>query len=188
MKNDQNLLILAFFLLAFFSMCTCILVAGTIYYNSELKNTHPSLLIAAMSICEFVSCWNVLIWQLNVVKVSCYFGTNKFLLYTVKAIMTMLMMDPKTYTEQIAIKDLVKCNIFFFEISQQLSLCFNACICIDLYLTFRNPFKPSRIRLRNYIIISILVVSIINPISTGLLQSNNDFFQTYLQPIVDLKN
>ena len=40
--------------------------------------------------------------------------------------------------------------------------------------------------MRNYLIISAVVVAIINPLSTGLLQDNYDYFETYLQPLVDL--
>ena len=100
-------------------MSTCLLVAITIFTNKELKDTHPSLLLAAMSICEFITCWNVFVWTLNPVKLSCYFGTDKALKFTVRTIMYMLHMDSaSSYSDDMALKLIVQSNIFFFEIAQ----------------------------------------------------------------------
>lgn len=64
------------FLVASLSMITCVFVAATIYYDKNLRKAHPSLLLGLMSMSEFATCYSAFLWQLNPVKISCYFGIN----------------------------------------------------------------------------------------------------------------
>ena len=49
----------------------------------------------------------------------------------------------------------------FYEMFQIASYCLNGCLCVDLFLTFKNPFSPSGRRLKFYFIFTGIVVSII---------------------------
>ena len=72
----RNITVAICFLIALLSMITCLFVSGTIYYDKGLREAHPSLLLGMMSMTEFITCYSALIWQLNTVKVVCYFGMN----------------------------------------------------------------------------------------------------------------
>lgn len=57
------------------SMVSSLFVAITIFYNPKLR-IHPSKLIGFMCICEGMSCFNALLWVINPIDVSCYFGLH----------------------------------------------------------------------------------------------------------------
>ena len=42
-----------------------------------------------------------------------------------------------------------------------MSLLLNMCLCIDLILTLRNPFYPSKRRVKFYIIFSFIIVALL---------------------------
>lgn len=55
-EHKQNVRALVAFFAMVFSCATSIIVVYVIFFNSEIKNAHPSKLLALMSICEFISC------------------------------------------------------------------------------------------------------------------------------------
>ena len=61
-----------------------------------------------------------------------------------------------------------------------LSFCFNACLSIDMFLTFKNPFYPSGRRTKFYIIGSIIFVCIFSPYFESPLLNDYDFFTQYI--------
>lgn len=58
------------------SMLFCVVVSSTIFFNKELRETHPSMLICIMSLAEFITCYNALIFEIGTVDVVCYLGLN----------------------------------------------------------------------------------------------------------------
>jgi hypothetical protein len=54
------------------SMITCVVICYSIYKNKMLRDSHPSLLIAIMSLCEFITCYHAMVWQLSTVNFACY--------------------------------------------------------------------------------------------------------------------
>ena len=73
-RNKMIVLIAAFGCL---SMLLSLLVVVAIYCNKELRDTHPSMLVLMMSLAEFITCYNALVYQLNTVKFVCYWGVEK---------------------------------------------------------------------------------------------------------------
>lgn len=82
--NSFDYYLVSFVLMAFLSMFTCLIISISIFYNKKLRNTHPSMLLALISLSEFGMCYNALVWQLGIVKCSCYFGNSQILLYSLK--------------------------------------------------------------------------------------------------------
>ena len=80
--NAFDYYLVSFVLMAFLSMVTCLIICSSIIYNKKLRNTHPSMLLALISVSEFGMCYNALIWQLGVVRCSCYFGNSFILMYS----------------------------------------------------------------------------------------------------------
>ena len=63
------------------SMTGSILVALSIFYNKKLQ-AHPQYLIACICICEGISCFNGVVWAISSEYISCYFGLNQLLSWT----------------------------------------------------------------------------------------------------------
>ena len=61
--------------LALVSISTSIAVASTIFWNPKLR-LHPSKLIGYMCVCEAASCFAALVWVVNPMTYSCYFGLH----------------------------------------------------------------------------------------------------------------
>ena len=171
------MLLIAFFA-TFVSMFCCVLVSSTIFFNRELRETHPSMLICIMSLAEIITCQNAFIFETNTVDFVCYLGLNEYYFYTLKLIKPNLTME-------VAIRHLVDSNITSFKIFQQIQLCFNACLCIDIYLTFKNPFYPSKRRMVIYYISTGIVVVLIAPFTQSVLLNNLDWFNHFIEPLVN---
>lgn len=85
------------------------------------------------------------------------------------------------------LKHLVGANQLIFDICQTCSLCLNACLCIDLYITFKDPFKPSGKRLKFYFIFTGVIVTIVNYYNynqSTFLLAPETFFEQYIQPTI----
>ena len=76
-----------------FSCSTALIVIYVIFSNSEIKNAHPSKLLALMSLCEFISCSQVFIWLVGAGKLGCYFGVVDLYEWTIKSTFACLKFD-----------------------------------------------------------------------------------------------
>ena len=65
-----------------------------------------------------------------------------------------------------------------------MQLCFNVCLCIDLFLTFKYPFYPSKRRMKVYYIGTALVLIVIHPFTEGILLNNFDWFNHFIVTIM----
>lgn len=119
-KNDPNVLfyrnitVAICFVIAILSMITCLFVSGTIYYDKDLREAHPSLLLGMMSMTEFITCYSAFIWQLNTVKVVCYFGMNNLFQRSIQRVYWFLRKDPSEFTNEMAIYWLSHGNEYVF--------------------------------------------------------------------------
>ena len=103
-RNKMIVLIAAFGCL---SMLLSLLVVVAIYCNKELRDTHPSMLVLMMSLAEFITCYNALVYQLNTVKFVCYWGVEKMYVDSLR------FWQPDI-TEEVAIRHLVNSNVMIF--------------------------------------------------------------------------
>ena len=164
--------------LCFVSMVMSLIVSSTIFFNKELRETHPSMLICMMSLAEFVTCQNAFVFQINAVEFVCYLGLNQVYFNTFKIFNS-------TLTMELAIKNLVDANITCFKIFQQIQLCLNACLCIDIYFTFKNPFYPSKRRMRMYYVATASIVLGIAPYTQSMLLNQLDWFNHFIEPLLE---
>ena len=67
--------------LFFFSVAGLIFVAQTIFYNPKLQ-THPQMVIAYICMAEAMMSYNALMQVIGPVYVSCYFGMDQVLSWT----------------------------------------------------------------------------------------------------------
>lgn len=70
----RNLGYLELFALTVLSTMTSIVVVYLIFSNKEIREAHPSKLLAAMSICEFITASQCFIYLLGAGNIACYFG------------------------------------------------------------------------------------------------------------------
>ena len=75
----------------------------------------------------------------------------------------------------------------FFGIYQSAVICLTAFLFLDMILTFKDPFYPSNRRLRYYLIGTTAIVIFQQIYAWGMLLSNNDFFEVYLEPFISRK-
>ena len=134
-------------------------------------------------------------------NVACYFkieyiysktlGFARYLIYLLT--IGMVFTDGNQFVplnngvDHFPLRHLVLANQQIFEICQICSLCLNACLCIDLYITFKDPFKPSGRRLKYYFICTAVVVFVVNYYNFNrntFLLSPEAFFEQYIQPII----
>ena len=99
-------------MIAFFvMMCSCstaVIVIYVIFTNKEIKNSHPSKLLALMSVCEFITCSQVFIWLVGAGKLACYFGMVNIYDLTLKSTVGALgLVDLTNFN---ALEQLVKGN------------------------------------------------------------------------------
>ena len=71
--NEINKWILFYVVIAGLSMVASLVVALTIFTNKKLKE-HPNMLIAFLSIANFLSCTNLLVYIIGTPDFVCYFG------------------------------------------------------------------------------------------------------------------
>lgn len=169
-----------FTMLALISLTMTSIVAATIFLNKKLKDTHPSMLIALMSILEFIICQNVLVYRLNTVYIVCYFNLNDLYYHSVWAFLSFFTNDASYFTMEDAIKHLVRGNLLIFQLAMQTILCLNTCLCIDLYLVYKNPFYPPNRRTRNFLVMTFAAVMMMIWNSSSMFLTPKDFFNSYI--------
>ena len=64
------------------------------------------------------------------------------------------------FTLMDSVKTLTEWNIQYFQLFQNVAVCMNAAMCIDLYLSFKNPFYPGGRRMRWYMAGTAVIVVI----------------------------
>jgi hypothetical protein len=167
----RNWRICKYFGLMMLSLITSTVVIYTIFSHDDIKNAHPSKLLAAMSLCELVTCWQVFIWTMGAGHVACYwkvaqgYGITYTFLYNIVQMFYKPLEFEWTQQEDIKdfhpVLDVSKANQQFYEMFQIASYCLNGCLCVDLFLTFKNPFSPSGRRLKFYFIFTGIVVAFV---------------------------
>ena len=164
-------------LVACLSLSLTLFVAYTIFKNKKLRNIHPAKLIGVLSLCEFCTCWVVMWHTIGPVRMTCYTGINYSYLWTIQWIIP-------SYTMEQAIKDIVGWPLQLYDVCQMASLFLNGYFCLDLYLTFRNPFYPNGRRLSWYFSGTIFFVILFKTLTTGVIMVPDKFFSEYITPIL----
>jgi len=131
-------------------MIASVLVAGAIYKHKKLRE-HPNMLIAYLSIANFISCYNLLIYIIGTPDFVCYFQIADLFHTLIKII--------KPSFELIdSVKMLCNANIIFFDSSQIIAVCMSIFTCIDLFLSFKNPFYPGNRRMKVYLFSTVVIM------------------------------
>jgi len=87
-----------------------------------------------------------------------------------------------------AIKLLVKSNIANFDIFQITAVCLSAFTCLELFLSFKNPFYPGKRRMKFYLVGTIIITFIMVFNLASMLASPNDAFERYELPFIYLSS
>ena len=184
-----------FVIFALFSMTLTMIVSITIMKNSRLRNIHPSTLIGLIATCEFTIAYNLLIAYIGSNRFVCYFGLSSLwensINYPIMAfngiVNSFSSNEMKAFdlvTEKDALKRLEWANTTCFEFFQMLVMFLNICLCFDIFKVFKDPFFPTRLRTKWYIIFSLSVSFMLYPFSRSILQSSDDFYKVFIQAIV----
>lgn len=153
------------------SMVVCFLVFYYTFTDNQIKNAHPSQLLALMSLCEFGTCFHALIWQIGTVRLICYFKLAQYYklfkasLYLFHNIVKALPMLFGRETTLLAFNDieetdivstLANSNVWCFKFFTLCSLSLNLCLCLDLLISYRYPFQLAKYRIKYYAMITVL--------------------------------
>lgn len=167
------------------SMVSSILVAGTIFKVKKLQQ-HPNMLIAYLSIANFMSCWSLLIYIIGVPDFVCYFGLADLLHYWLNSIWKFtpfaIFGSFKSFELIDAIKTLCFTNLLIFDAFQIAAISLSGFTCLDLYLSFKNPFQQGKYRMKWYLIGTLLIVLLVGPNMRSMVMNPNDMFDTYILP------
>lgn len=189
------------------SLLMSLIIILTTTYNKKLRDTHPSILFGLIGFCLFNIALNLYIHYIGVIKYTCYWGLAGLLRFSLnipKIIInsvyfyfwtTIFIIEKKNHpqymeiwpltTEMQSIKILETSNIQSFEIFTQLCILLNICLCIDVFLVFKNPFYPSYKRMKLYIISSTLILAVVYPFQDGILLDSKRFFKTMIHPLIN---
>lgn len=162
-------------------MACCTLVMVFTLQSATMRNIHPNKLICVLSFTEFCTCWVVLWYQVSFTRFICYFEINESYFWTMKLIYP-------DFTMELAIKHLIQASISMYDCFQNATLFLNMFFCIDLYLTFINPFYPNGRRLNWYFAGTIAFVLILLPFSDGSLLMPFDRYKEYDLPLVERRS
>ncbi|CDW72257.1 phosphatidylinositol phosphate kinase [Stylonychia lemnae] len=160
------------------SMTGSVFVASTIFYSKKLQ-AHPQPLIAYICMCEAISSFSAMMQSVDSKVFASYFGLDEIFSYTVAFNFSPTDLlnpdDTEDHTIYLDKYKTVLChsNEYFLIYFQLMSLMLNMCLCIDLILTLRNPFYPSKRRVKFYIIFSSIIVSILVVLEKDFIQSKN---------------
>jgi hypothetical protein len=100
--------LLSYTIMAILSMIASLIVAGTIFNYKKLQE-HPNLLIAYLSIANFMSVWALLIYIVGTPDFVCYFGIANLYHWTIS------FLNPQ-FTLIESIKTLCFSNILIFDV------------------------------------------------------------------------
>lgn len=163
------------------SLFLCISTGAYILMKKEYRDAHPNELIAVICICEFVTCWMVLLYQFDTVNFICKNGLDRLFVET----LTLWGWITSSYEKKDASELLSYCVIVLFDLFQKMVLSLNFFLCIDLYLSFRTPFYPNRRRLTKYFIFSIIITLVTLPITISSdLLGPTELIKFYFEPVI----
>ena len=60
----------------------------------------------------------------------------------------------------------------------------NSCLCIDLMISFRDPFKPGHKRMTIYVVATVIFAVTITPFTRSYLTRPEDYFMTFVLPLI----
>lgn len=144
-----------------FSMIASLAVALTIFTNKKLKE-HPNMLIAFLSIANFLSCSNLMVYMIGTPDFVCYFSLASLYQWTYSLI------NP-SFTLLDSIKVLSKANSVNFDVFQIIAVSLSGFSCIDMYLSFKNPFYPGSRRMKIYLIGTAIILALVGPNMKSML-------------------
>ena len=129
--------------------CSVIFDGISFFYIARFKGlqAHPMKLFMWISLANF--CF---IWPTLMVSFICDLDIDDLFVYTLGA--------ERAFNKYLAIEYLVEASLFQITFFYSWLLCLNICLCHDLIMTFRSPFKKPESRYNSYIITSILVALI----------------------------
>lgn len=110
---------------------------------------HPNIMIGFISLFEGISCYHTVVWSINSMQFIEFFGLQNLMQY--------VFYIPPINSTRAACFTLCTFNRLigsgFFSL---MSLGMNICLCIDLYLTLKQPFNPAQRRLKFYVMGSVI--------------------------------
>ena len=177
--------IFVYALLALVSILSSWIVYYTIANNKNLSQ-HPNMLIAYLSIASIMSCWALFIYIIGTPEFVCYFGIAELLRFWVNLALdyTPLYFIGWTFDILKSVKVLCFFNQLLFEVGQIGAIGLSACTCIDLLISFKNPFQQGKYRMKWYLLGSALIVLVIGPNSQSVTISPDMIFDTYMLPFL----
>jgi len=116
----------------------------TTLWNEKL-NTHPYKLISLIAL---IDATYFLIY--NTIENICNFKLYTIFAYTV-------LWDGSESRQKESLIFLINISILLFRFLFMLSFLLNSFLCLDLYLTVKNPFYPAHRRMKFYILYSVIV-------------------------------
>lgn len=148
-----------------FSIFASIFVFISVFSVPKLR-AHPNNMIGFISLFEGIGTYHTVVWAINSMQFIEFFGLQKLIQYT-------FIFPPITSTKD-ACQTLCGFNRIigsgFFGL---MSLGMNTCLCIDLYLTLKQPFYPASRRLKFYLLGSVIFSASVMVIMTSYASSKN---------------
>lgn len=172
-------------LLALMSILSSWIVYYTIQNNSNLSQ-HPNMLIAYLSLGIIMSCWALLIYIIGTPEFVCYFGIAELLNFWVNLALkySPLYFLDWSFDVLKSVKTLCFFNQLLFEVGQIGAIGLSAFTCIDLMISFKNPFQQGKYRMKWYLMGAVLIVLIIGPNSQSVTLTPDKVFDTYMLPFL----
>lgn len=142
------------------------------------------MLIAYLSIANIMTCWSLLIYIIGTPDFVCYFGIAElFHTWANIALKYSPLVFFKTDLSLIdSIKTLCFTNRMIFDVFTIAAISLSGFKCLDLYLSFKNPFQQGKYRMKWYIAGTLVLMVLMGPNTHSMLISPNDLFDTYMLP------
>ena len=90
-------------------------------------------------------------------------------------------------SEKQALEILEQSNINIFKYFQYMGIIFNSCLCVDLYLTYKEPFYPIDRRIKIYVITGVFVSFIMSWIAGTILQKDDEFYDQFIESMLKVE-
>ena len=102
-----------YFITSSFSMGLCALTFLTILRVKKLKNSHPNKMIAVIAAAEFITCWTIMVYNLDPEHFVCEYKLNELYWNSI----TLGGSIYPNYSKTDAVKTLVTSLIIIFDVS-----------------------------------------------------------------------
>lgn len=116
------------------------LLIPLMYIKSKKCRHHPSQIFFSISVCQSLSCYNLLVWSWNTKKFISYFAMDQMF----ENFFSLNIGSSESQNNLCAI------NYGSFYLFFMANVCYNICLCIDLIITLKNPLYPGRKRNKIY--------------------------------------